>query len=261
MKAVLGTVFIIVMAAVAWFFLGRLEGPAEKTKTPRDSLVETVRIKTQDGVEIAGDYYPVKGEKQVAGGASRGVLLLHMMPADRKSWAAFAKQLSEAGFPALAIDFRGHGESQGGPEGYKSFTDLKHQQSKLDVLAAALFLRSKKVDEFHLVGASIGANLALQYLAEHPNARSAILLSPGLDYRGVTTEDAIQKIRAGRGLYLVSSEEDAYSHDTAARLARYINLDDLHQLKAFTDAGHGTTILEKHPEFMDEMISWLVSIP
>lgn len=258
MKVVFSTILaVVILSAALWFFMSGTLRRTEKTEAPATKSVETVRLKTQDGVEIIGDYYPPAGEVRVVKGASRGVILIHMMPADRKSWAVFAKKLSEVGLPTLAIDLRGHGESQGGPDGYKSFSDAEHQNSKLDVIAAALFLRSKKVDEFHVVGASIGANLALQYAAEHPNARSAVLLSPGLDYRGLKTAEFMEKVPPSRGIYLAASEDDSYSRDTVNDLASRITLDEKHQVEIFESGGHGTTIFENHPEFMDELTEWL----
>lgn len=261
MRTAFGAGFIIVVVAVAfWFFLSGTKRPEEKSEAPVASSMEMVRIKTKDGVEIVGDYYPPIGERQVASGVSRGVLLLHMMPSDRKSWVKFAEKLQASGFPVLSIDLRGHGESQGGPDGYKSFSDEEHRASKFDALAGAMFLRSKKVDEFHVVGASIGANLALEYLSEHPNGRSAVLLSPGLDYRGLKTAPLLEKVPESRGIFLVASEDDAYPKDTVNELASRITLDEKHQVKIFETGGHGTTIFENHPEFMDEIIKWLKQI-
>lgn len=257
MKVVIGAVLLVIIAGAVWFFTSGPDGPIVKPEAPKSHMAETVRIKAQDGLELVGDYYPPVGEMQVVNGASRGVILLHMMPSDRKSWTGFAKKLQQVGLPALAIDLRGHGESQGGAEGYKSFSDTEHQNSKFDVMAAALFLRSKRVDEFHLVGASIGANLALQYASEHPNARSLILLSPGLDYRGLKTAPLIDKVPPSRGIYLAASDDDLYSRESVNELASRVSLDEKHQVKIFESGGHGTTIFEKHPEFMDELTEWL----
>lgn len=256
-------VTILIILGAAWFFFSRQESGFETggVSAPENlSMSEPVELKTEDGVKIIGDYYPPTAERQISNGESRGVLLLHMMPRDRKSWVSFAEKLQRAGFPVLAIDLRGHGESGGGPDGYKKFSDVEHQASKLDVLEGAKFLRSKRTDAFHIIGASIGANLALEYAVLHPNARSVVLLSPGLDYRGVKTEDAISGLRSAQAVYLVASEEDTYSRDTVNRLAGKISLDERHKLKIFTNAGHGTTMLEKNPEFMGEIIAWLVSL-
>lgn len=258
MRWVLGifSVLILILAGY-WWLAARSENPSDKKD---QESMERVEFLTQDDIKIVGDYYAPEGGRHITNGESRGVLLVHMMPADRKSWTSFAEKLQKKGFPVLALDLRGHGESEGGPRGYKNFSDAEHQTSKLDVLEGAKFLRSKRVDAFHLVGASIGANLALQYAAEHPNARSAVLLSPGLDYRGITTEELMGHLRQNQAAYLVASEEDTYSRDSVNRLAEKISLDERHKLKIFTDAGHGTAIFEKKPEFMDEIIEWLLGL-
>lgn len=259
MKVVFGVILsFIILAAAFLFFKYDMYWFAEKTKAPTKPSMETVRLKTQDGVEIVGDYYPPVGKTQVVKGASRGVLLLHMMPRDRKSWRVFAEKLQRVGLPVLAIDLRGHGESQGGPDGYRTFSDAEHQNSRLDVIAGAVFLRSKRVDEFHLVGASIGANLALQYAAEHPNARSIVLLSPGIDYSGLKTSEFIGKVPQSRGIFLVASDDDEYSKNSVNELVSRITLDENHKLKIFENGGHGTNIFENDPEFMDELVEWLI---
>lgn len=73
-------------------------------------------LHSRDGVPIAGIHYDVPLP-------SSGIVLLHMMPAVKESYAAFARELRDAGIGVVAIDLRGHGQSQGGPEGYKAFTD------------------------------------------------------------------------------------------------------------------------------------------
>jgi alpha-beta hydrolase superfamily lysophospholipase len=69
---------------------------------------QEMSFKTVDGVTIVADYYPPVPQ---AGLKAPIVILLHMYPADRTSWADFAKQLSGIGIAALAIDMRGHGKS------------------------------------------------------------------------------------------------------------------------------------------------------
>ena len=95
-------------------------------------MPERVNLKTADGVNIAGDHH-----KGPTGGP--GVLLLHMMPATKERWGGFASKLNGAGFGALAIDLRGHGESDGGPDGFRDFSDEDHQKSIMDARAAVDF--------------------------------------------------------------------------------------------------------------------------
>lgn len=215
---------------------------------------EVVHLTADDGVKIVGDYYPCQ--------SSFGVILLHMMPKDRKSWTLVARRLQGQGFHALAIDLRGHGESEGGPDGYMSFSDNQHQAAILDVERAALFLKEKGVATLHLIGASIGANLALQYLSRHPDAVSALLLSPGLNYRGIATEQCVAQIRPHQGIYIAASQDDHVpGRESAVQTAETLfnQCQCRKELKKFTDAGHGTTILERYPEFVDELVAWLLA--
>lgn len=213
--------------------------------------MERVELKTKDNVAIAGDYY---SPKETSG---RGLLLLHMMPADRASWRVFAGKMQARNFHVLAIDLRGHGGSQGGPDGYKNFSDNGHQASRRDVEAGAELLRSKGAGEIYLGGASIGANLALQYIAEYAAAKAAFLLSPGIDYRGVKTKPAAQALREGQAVYYAASKDDSYSAETVRKLFALTPSGAVKELKIFDAAGHGTAIFEREPEFMETIAIWL----
>ena len=224
-------------------------------------MIERVTLTASDGIALVGDYYAP------ASPAAKGLLLLHMMPATRSSWRAFAERAQGAGWHVLAIDLRGHGESQGGPDGYRSFSDAEHQASRFDVEAGATFLASKGVDTLALGGASIGANLALQYLSDPPaggpDARAAFLLSPGLDYRGVKTEPFARRVRPDQAAYFAASAEDMRSSGQSATDMAGI----LHglcpcrkEIKMFENAGHGTTMFEREPEFMAEILAWLQKV-
>ncbi|MBI4132497.1 MAG: alpha/beta fold hydrolase [Candidatus Sungbacteria bacterium] len=215
-------------------------------------MSQRVEFKTSDDVLIVGDYYAP------AAPSERGLLLLHMMPAARSSWRTLAEKIRAKNFHVVAIDLRGHGDSSGGPNGYKNFTDAEHQVSSLDLEAAVGFLKSKGVSEFFLGGASIGANLALGYLAGHAEAQAAFLLSPGLDYRGVKTYDAAKALQAGQAVYYAASRDDAYSADTIQQLFDVTPDGVKKEMKLFEAAGHGTTMFDREPSFMEAIVSWLI---
>lgn len=212
---------------------------------------EAVAFITEDGVNIKGDYYE--------GGGDRAVLLLHMMPATRASWIAFANALTAEGLSVLAIDLRGHGESTEGPNGtlldYKNFKDEDHQASIHDVEAAVEFLRGeKKMKYISIGGASIGANLAILYAHVHPEIRSLLLLSPGIDYRGINTEKAISDFKGTQRLFFIASRDDEYSAASVKEL--YEKTPGEKKIEIFDDAGHGTTILERKPEYLKILAQW-----
>lgn len=216
-------------------------------------MAQTVQFTTEDNTTIVADFYPVSG-------SSLGIILVHMMPSDRKSWIPFAEKLKQAGFQVLAIDLRGHGDSQGGPSGYEKFSNKEHQDSYKDIAAADDFLRRKGATNINIAGASIGANLALWYLADHSYVRSAILLSAGFNYRGIETGNFIGQVRRSQGIYFVGSAEDEQSGASASDVA--VKLYSLcacanKEVKEFNGAGHGTTMLDRNPEFMDTLVSWI----
>lgn len=213
---------------------------------------EKVSFITEDGVTVVGDYYE--------GGGDRAVLLLHMMPATRGSWTAFANTLVAEGFSALAIDLRGHGESVEGLNGsaldYKNFSDNEHQASINDVAAAIHWLRAAKgMHEISIAGASIGANLAFLYAAGNHTIRSVILLSPGLNYKGTDTSAVADKLGERQQFFFLASEEDAYSAASTKELFDKTECEK--KLEIFQDAGHGTTILERKPEYIKILADWL----
>ncbi|MFC1595076.1 alpha/beta hydrolase [Patescibacteria group bacterium] len=216
--------------------------------------METIILTTKDGINIAGDYY--------AGSSFRGILLLHMMPETRGSWKTFAEELAIEGYKVLSIDLRGHGDSTTGSMGkldYQQFSNEEHASSIHDVEASIEFLEKKGAHAIFIVGASIGANLALWYAVDNPeNVKGIALLSPGLDYKGIRSEaNAIKlssKIRVM--LYSGGDQEDEYSKNTVQRLKKILKVDDA-RLRIFEDAGHGTRIFDSHPEFMKELMVWM----
>jgi non-heme chloroperoxidase len=112
------------------------------------------------GVELAGDAWPGRDDLPP-------VLLLHGGGQTRHSWARTAQRLSGAGRPALALDLRGHGDSQWAPD-----RDYTLDAFVADVLAVIDTLDRPPV----LVGASLGGMTALQLAGEHPGAVEGLVL-------------------------------------------------------------------------------------
>lgn len=229
-------------------------------------MQEKIILKTIDNKEIVGNYVEASNAK----GAG---LLLHMMPSTKESWNGFAEELREAGFSSLAIDLRGHGESSGGPEGFMQFDDKGHQKSMFDVKAGIEFLKDKGVaiDKIFLVGASIGANLSLQYQKENSEIKAVILLSPGLNYRGILGGELVKDLKNNQAIFVSGSDHDCGYQDTrglsddkcAAGMAKDIfeTAPSLNkQIKIFSNSAHGTTILLRNDGFSKELILWLGKI-
>jgi dienelactone hydrolase len=105
-----------------------------------------------------------------------------------------------------------------------------------------------------LVGASVGANLAIVYAASDASVRSVAALSAGLDFRGLRTEAALAK-PGNRAVLLVASDEDTY----AANSARKLSLQEgggARELRLLSGAGHGTVMLGRQPDLAAALVDW-----
>lgn len=226
--------------------------------------MEKITLTTLDTVALSGlYYYPGKLE----GAPKCAVICLHMMPAAKESWIPLAELLSVQGFGVLAIDLRGHGKSTGGPDGYKSFTDAEHGASREDVEAAIAYVKDQGFNEITIVGASIGANLALVALAEHEEIKTAVLLSPGLNYYGIETLSIVERmdlehISNKRILFATSEDDERKSGNNAAMTQQlYLTLPDTMQKKiiVYHVAGHGTDMFGKEkPDLLQEIVDWIM---
>lgn len=215
---------------------------------------ERITFQTEDGVTIVGDWLRAGDEAKWA------ALLLHMMPADRTSWAGFDDALAHHNISSLAIDLRGHGESvQRGSErlDFRVFSNEDHQGSQLDLVAAESWLIGQGIalDHIVVVGASIGANLALAHLATHPQLPGAVLLSPGLDYRGIRTDRALLSLRPEQSLLFVSSRRDPECARDVVELDRLTSVP--HEVFWLEGSAHGTDLFRQDPHLADRIAVWV----
>jgi alpha-beta hydrolase superfamily lysophospholipase len=216
-------------------------------------MYSQVEIKALDGKKLSANLFEsptVKG----------GVIFLHMMPATKASYTSLAQKFQELGWEGIAVDFRGHGASEGGPEGYLNFSDQQHQEKYLDISAAVDYLKKHNIgeDKISIIGASIGANLALKYLVQNEVIKTAVLLSPGLNYRGITTKDLVTKLGTGKRVLFVGSEDDNYTKECIEELYGLVPAGVEKQKQIYKDAGHGTTMLERNADCAEIIINFII---
>lgn len=213
--------------------------------------MEKVSFVTSDGVTIVGNLYKADGQ--------RFAILLHMMPSTKEGWEAFAQKLVAEGYTCLAIDERGHGEStMGGTLNYREFTNDQQQAKMLDAKAAFAYLQTlgASAENTTVIGGSIGSNLAINFLAEHPAMKKAVALSPSLDYHGVKTAESIKHLADGQQLLIVTSDDDSESHDDSQQM-QALNSDHV-DLINLSGAGHAEHMLDR-PALVQQIIDWLAS--
>lgn len=223
--------------------------------------MEPLYLTTSDSVKIAANYFPVDSKKYP--NPKGWVVFLHMMPATKESWNVLADRLQQEGYAGIAIDLRGHGASDGGPQGFAQFTDAEHQDSKRDIDAAVDFLKGvgARDERIILIGASIGANLALQYVAHHRGFKKMVLLSPGLDYHGIAAKPLIETLPEDKHLLLIGSRDDDRVADNAADIEALWSMvpRGVEAKKELVEiGGHGTAIVTHNPELIEEIITFII---
>lgn len=184
------------------------------------------------------------------------MLLIHGLNEDAHSYDAFAESLGQRGFTVAAWDLRGHGQStvrNGQPYNLRNFTERDVMAMAGDVALELGILEQGAPACAAIVGASIGANLALRAIAMDPNVSAAVLLSPGLDYHGLTTSDLIGQVQ-DRRILLAAARQDSYAFQSAAQLASGLSHASFLQIEGST---HGTNLL-REGDLQPRLIAWLL---
>jgi pimeloyl-ACP methyl ester carboxylesterase len=232
---------------------------AQTQSTDNTQSRQSISFLTDDGVLIAGTYY------SPSPAPTNAIILLHMLGRDRNDWNTFASTLSNRsnGFAVLSIDLRGHGESinqNGKTISFQLFSPTDFNKMVLDVKAAKHFLVTQKninPTNLAIVGASIGANVGLKYAALDPSIKAVVLLSPGLNYKGVTTSDYIRKYI--NPVYIATAGKDPIAGSDPQTLCSVINCGN--RLKVYQDStSHGTDMFSDsslNPSLDNLIISWL----
>jgi pimeloyl-ACP methyl ester carboxylesterase len=206
-----------------------------------------VTIRTEDGVSLAGTWYE-PGTRQAP-----AVILVHMLHRNRNDWEPLATRLASEGIGALAIDLRGHGESSGSVDGGET---PDYSALVRDVVAARRYLTSRSdVLQTHvgIVGASIGANLAVLEASADSSIVSLALLSPSVDYRGLKIDAAMKKY-GGRPALFIASDEDPYALRSSKDLQK--TGPGTRELLVLSHAGHGTTMLSRDADLARAIVDW-----
>ena len=120
---------------------------------------EHVLLTTPDGGTVHAEVY---------GEGTQAVVLAPGGRFHKESWEKQARALADGGFCALAIDFRGRGQSRGGTAGDGGL--------RFDVLAAVRYLRQNGARTVSVVGASLGGGAAAEASIEAPGEIDRLVL-------------------------------------------------------------------------------------
>lgn len=213
---------------------------------------------TRDGVRIQGLY------RAPAKKGAKFVVFLHGLGSNKGEWVPLMKELSRRGHGYFSYDARGHGDSGLRSDGtaidYRTFGEPRPgsdwAKMPLDLDDAVNYLVQEKhipAGSIGCAGASVGANVCLAYAAAHPAASFVVLLSPGINYAGITTDNLIAGL-AKRPLLIAAASNDPYAwkssrwlyeHSTGNRAAVFLE----------GKAGHGTQMFNGAIE--RDIVSWM----
>jgi len=220
---------------------GLAEVPALEDQEP-----QRVEAAASDDLMLVGNYFT---PAETPDGGAPAVLLLHQYGSQKQAWdIALVTPLLDAGYAVLAVDQRGFGDTGGGED---------WELAELDVQTWLDWLREQPgidPERLNIVGASIGSNLALRSMANDERVVTAVALSPGLDYFGVTTEEAITAI-GERPVYLVAAQHDSESAD-AVRTLGALAAGEV-RVRIYTHSAHGTGMFMLEYGLAPSIVAWL----
>ncbi len=217
----------------------------EITITPTFAPTEAailMQFPVGDGVTIVGTYYGAPTRPAPT------VLLLHEMGSSKEAWGLFAVQLQRAGYNVLAVDLRGTGATGGQVDWGKATQDVNIVLTRLRTLPG---VAGKRIS---VVGASIGANLALAACADQPDCKFVVLISPRLDYAGVKAADAMARY-GNRAVFIVASRGDVPGGADSIALDKLAQGD--HKLQLFEGTARGMTLLGTQSGLAGSIIEWM----
>ena len=203
----------------------------------------TITRQAPDDVALVADFYAAPDDAPV-------IIALHMLNSNRSAYEPIIPVLHAAGYAILNADMRGHGESGGSRDWDAAIADLGDWISWLDTTGHV------SENGLAIMGASIGANVAVISCAASEICQGAIALSPGLDYRGVRPEAALVDGLADRAALLVAAQQDS-SSATAIR-QMFLNAKGAVTARMVRGRAHGTRLFDSDYHSISGLISfWL----
>ncbi len=204
---------------------------------------QTITRPSADAVELVADWHAAAAGAPV-------VLSLHMLNSQRSAYAPLLPDLLAAGYAVLNVDMRGHGNSAGQRDWDAAIADVG---GWLAWLEAHEHLSDAGVA---LLGASIGANVAIISCAQQAACRGALALSPGLDYRGTKPESALAEGYAERRALLVAAQGDSGSANSVRQFFASAAGDVTARI--LPGRAHGTRLFDSDYETISRLLlHWL----
>jgi dienelactone hydrolase len=231
---------ILMVAAIATCALPRL---AYAEKIVKD-------LKAADGTVLKATYFS-------PGKHGPGIVLLHMCNSQRSAWDQLGEQLAARGFHAIALDYRGFGESGGENPNNLPANERQRIYQELwsgDIDAAFNFLVAQPgVDKTRIgaAGGSCGVNNAIQLARRHPEVKTLVLLA------GATNADGEQFLAQSpwMPIFASASNDDGNAVETMRWTVGFSG-GSANQFKEYATGGHGTEMFAVHKDLEPAIVNW-----
>jgi dienelactone hydrolase len=228
----------------------------------------------------AADGMPLKATYFAAEKPGPGVLLLHQINRDRKSWDTVAAQLAAAGINTLTLDLRGFGQSGTRLEKLTDAERSKYRRAwPEDVDAALEYLTSQPGVDRGRIAAGGAGGLGVLYSVDAARRHRAQIKSLVL-MSGEALRDGLQFLHQASELpeLFVFSDNDEYpptqdamkllyvaASSPSKKLVHYSETKDAPWVwyedssgRVPAHGGHGTDMFQVHPELPGIIVDWFV---
>lgn len=217
-----------------------------------------VEITTPDGIILSGLYHPPTSRSQ------KTFILLHGLGSSQEEWQSFKDKLTAAGYGFLSYDARGHGRSNRDTSNreisYQRFgnpgANSEWQKMLADLGSAVAFLNNEKYTpskKIGLAGASLGANVIINYAAGNKDIPLIVLLSPGLQYAGFESLKPLETLTK-RSILIAASPRDIYAYQSSILLHQRAQKNNTTVFMA-GKSGHGVQMFDGR--FGNQLIKWI----
>ena len=233
--------------ALALALLPALFSLPDRATAAEPARGEHLDIRASDGVVLRATYWS-------PGKPGPGVLLLHMCNSDRTAWSGLGPRLAEKGIHALALDYRGYGESGGERPRDNEGRQREREKWPGDVDAAFAALGARTGTEspiFGAAGGSCGVHQAIQLARRHPEVRTLVLLAGNTDAEGET----FLADNPWLPVFAAAARDDGNAVDTTRWLQGFSS-NPYNHFAEYPDGGHGTEIFSVHADLEPAIAAW-----
>lgn len=177
------------------------------------------------------------------------VIVLHDIEDSRAIWIPLAQQLRTSGYNVAIPTLRRTPEN---------LSEVYWQQLQTDVnsIVENIFaINNISTGTIVMIGAGSGANLSIISCSNLPSCVAAIAISPQNNIQNLDFTSSILTFQ-GRGMMLVSADDDAVGTITAETLNNQLSGDHIWQ--RYSGGGRGTALLNQ-PDLPQRIMDWILA--